>query len=59
MKSIVASIFVAGLLATSAAQAGIGVHVGPIGMHVGGHHHHHGCRNWGWHHHNRYCRGYW
>ena len=65
MKSIVASLFAVSLLAAPAAMAdgiGAGVHVGPIGVgaHVGGyHHHHHGCRSWGWRHHNRYCRGYW
>src|ERR1700754_1725196 len=54
MKTILASIFAVGLLAAPAAQAaGVGIHVGPIGVgaHVGGHyHHHHGCRSWGYHH---------
>jgi hypothetical protein len=57
MKTVFASILALSMLAAPAYAAGLGVHVGPIGvgMHVGGHHHH-GCRSWGWHHH---CRRWW
>ncbi|MEJ1967271.1 MAG: hypothetical protein WDN03_01340 [Rhizomicrobium sp.] len=58
MKTLFASIFALALLGATAADAAhIGVRVGPIGIgtHVGGHHHHGGCRSWGPHHR---CRGW-
>jgi hypothetical protein len=52
MKTLFASVLALALLGSTAASASIiGVHVGPVGLHIGHHHHHH-C---GWRHHHRYC----
>jgi hypothetical protein len=52
MKTLIASIFALALLGTSAADAAIiGVHVGPIGVGIGGHGHYH-------HYRHHYYHGY-
>ncbi len=58
MKLVFASIFALSMLvAPSSYAAGVGVHVGGlgVGLHVGGgHHHHRHCVRWSRHH--RVCR---
>jgi hypothetical protein len=53
MKTLIASIFALALMGSGVANAAIiGAHVGPIGIGVGGHHHHQHC---GYRHHHRSC----
>jgi hypothetical protein len=40
MKTLLASVFALGLMATAANAAVIGVHVGPVGVGIGHSHHH-------------------
>jgi len=51
MKKLFASVIALGLMAGAANAAGVGIHIGPVGVEVGHYHWHHH-----WYHHRHWDR---